>query len=45
MPKAATSVAGCDQIGIYTKMEFNSQKIEMLLFLTSNMTAMTSRAN
>ena len=31
--------------GIYMKMEFSSQRIEMLLFLITNMAAVTSRAN
>ena len=30
---------------IYMKMEFSSQRREMLLFLTANMAAVTSRAN
>ena len=30
---------------IYMKIEFSSQRREMLLFLTTNMAAVTSRAN
>ena len=30
---------------IYVKIEFSSQRREMLLFLTTNMAAVTSRAN
>ena len=33
------------RLRIYMKIEFSSQRREMLLFLTTNMAAVTSRAN